>query len=156
MRGDRAVYTPQAVVNGTAHVLGSDKQAIERAVKHARANAQRPAVPVTLAVADGKIHVDIQAAKQPVQNAEIWLCPMKKKVPVVIGRGENRGQSITYTNVVRGWIKLGEWKGEALQLSKPLSELPAGTEFDSFAVLVQGGRQDAPGNVYGAASASLK
>jgi hypothetical protein len=155
-RGDRAVYTPQAVVNGATHVLGSDKQAIERAVKHARANAHRPAVPVTLSVADGKIHVDIQAAKQPVQNAEIWLCPMKKKVPVVIGRGENRGQSITYTNVVRGWIKLGEWKGEALQLSKPLSELPAGTEFDSFAVLVQGGRQDAPGNVYGAASASLK
>ena len=32
-RGDRAVYTPQVVINGIAHVLGSDKGAIERAVK---------------------------------------------------------------------------------------------------------------------------
>ena len=31
-RGDREVYTPQVVVNGTAHVLGSDKAAIERAI----------------------------------------------------------------------------------------------------------------------------
>src|SRR5215207_5186973 len=32
-RGDRAVYTPQIVINGVAHVLGSDKGAIDRAVK---------------------------------------------------------------------------------------------------------------------------
>ena len=31
-RGDREVYTPQVVVNGIAHVLGSDKAAIERAI----------------------------------------------------------------------------------------------------------------------------
>ena len=31
-RGDREVYTPQVVVNGVAHVLGSDKAAIERAI----------------------------------------------------------------------------------------------------------------------------
>ena len=29
-RGDREVYTPQVVVNGVAHVLGSDKDAIEQ------------------------------------------------------------------------------------------------------------------------------
>jgi hypothetical protein len=155
-RGDRAVYTPQAVINGTTHVLGSDKHAIERAVKQARANAQRASVPMTVSVADGKINVDIAAGKPPSQAAEIWLCPMKKQVPVSIGRGENRGQSIVYTNVVRGWIKLGEWKGEALQVSKPLSELPNGIDVDSVAVLVQGGKQDQPGNVYGAATASLK
>jgi len=28
-RGDREVYTPQVVVNGTIHTLGSDKDAIE-------------------------------------------------------------------------------------------------------------------------------
>ena len=31
-RGDREVYTPQVVVNGVVHVLGSDKAAIERAI----------------------------------------------------------------------------------------------------------------------------
>src|SRR5271166_6324501 len=32
MRGDREVYTPQIVVNGLTHVLGSDHTAVERAI----------------------------------------------------------------------------------------------------------------------------
>ena len=32
-RGDGQVYTPQAVINGASHVVGSDKVEIERAVK---------------------------------------------------------------------------------------------------------------------------
>ncbi len=39
-----AVYTPQVVINGTAHVLGSDKAAIERAVKRARRMQLRLAI----------------------------------------------------------------------------------------------------------------
>ena len=35
-RGDREVYTPQVVVNGAVHVLGSDKAAIERAIAQTR------------------------------------------------------------------------------------------------------------------------
>src|ERR1035441_5578212 len=31
-RGDREVYTPQVVVNGVVHVLGSDKAGIEKAI----------------------------------------------------------------------------------------------------------------------------
>lgn len=152
-RGDRAVYTPQVVINGATHVLGSDRQAIEQAVKHAREMMQ---VPVQLTVADGKIHVDIGAAKHVGQSAEVWLCPVARAIPVKIGRGENRGQHITYTNVVRGWVKLGEWKGDEMRLSKSVSEISAKGKFDSVAVLVQSGKVDAPGAVHGAATASLK
>src|SRR4051812_44175949 len=35
-RGDREVYTPQVVVNGVMHVLGSDKDAIEHAIAQTR------------------------------------------------------------------------------------------------------------------------
>src|SRR6185295_2227791 len=35
-RGDRQVYTPQAVVDGAVHTLGSDKAAIERAIRNTR------------------------------------------------------------------------------------------------------------------------
>ena len=38
---------------------------------------------------------------------------MTKAVPVAIGRGENSGQTITYNNVVRRWMKLGDWNGKA-------------------------------------------
>src|SRR5262249_38718848 len=40
-RGDRQVYTPQAVVNGAAHALGSDRAAIERAITQTN---QKPGV----------------------------------------------------------------------------------------------------------------
>ncbi len=156
VRGDRAVYTPQVVINGTTHVLGSDKNAIERAVKQARTNPQRQQLPVKLTIADGKINVSIAAANQPGQSGEVWLCPLAKAVPVEIGRGENRGHKVTYTNVVRGWVKLGDWKGEELVLSKPVSEILAKGQFDAVAILVQAGKPDAPGSVYGAATASLQ
>src|ERR1700742_4465880 len=32
MRGDREVYTPQVVVNGKIHAIGSDRDSIERAI----------------------------------------------------------------------------------------------------------------------------
>ena len=32
MRGDREVYTPQVVVNGAMHVIGSDRAGIESAI----------------------------------------------------------------------------------------------------------------------------
>src|SRR5580704_15207858 len=32
VRGDRQVYTPQMVINGATHALGSDRAAVERAI----------------------------------------------------------------------------------------------------------------------------
>src|SRR5436309_7831167 len=52
VRGDREVYTPQVVVNGVTHVIGSDKQAIESAVAQTRKQAGTLSVPVALSVAD--------------------------------------------------------------------------------------------------------
>ena len=81
-RGDREVYTPQVVVNGVVHVLGSDKSAIENAI--ARRGAIRRARCPSMTVADGKVTVNVPAAQQ----REVWLCPISKKVSVQIGRGE--------------------------------------------------------------------
>ena len=46
-RGDREVYTPQVVVNGIVHVLGSDKAAIEHAIAQTRRSAEPLTLPVT-------------------------------------------------------------------------------------------------------------
>ena len=52
-RGDRQVYTPQAVVNGVVHVVGSDRAAIDRAIAQSRGDPSTMAVTVTLSDADG-------------------------------------------------------------------------------------------------------
>jgi len=61
-RGDREVYTPQVVVNGITHVLGSDEGAIERAIAQTRKTAAPLTLPVTIAVAGGKVMVNVPAA----------------------------------------------------------------------------------------------
>ena len=149
VRGDREVYTPQAVINGAAHVLGSDRAAIEAVIKKTRQQASVLSVPVELSLSSEKLDVTLAAAREPT-NAEVWLCSIAKAVPVAIGRGENRGHTITYHNVVRQWIKLGPWSGAAQTFSVPKGEFKR-DGVDAVAVLVQGGTSDSPGAMLGAA-----
>src|SRR5271166_6724750 len=52
VRGDGQVYTPQAVVNGSIHALGSDKVAIEQAIAKSRKSGAMSVSPVMLAARD--------------------------------------------------------------------------------------------------------
>jgi len=152
-RGDRRVYTPQMVVNGAVHALGSDKAAIELAIAASRHKNGVMSVPVKISIADGKLVVSVSAAKSGAGG--VWLCPVTRAVPVKIARGENRGRTITYHNVVRRWIKLGDWTGKAQTWSLPVADFKAGSA-DDAAVIVQSGGRDRPGAIYGAAIASLR
>ena len=151
-RGDRNVYTPQAVVNGTVQVIGSDKAAIDAAIAKSRSAAP---LPVTLKIEDGKVLVTLPAAMDDRKSAEVWLCPVSSKVSVAVGRGENSGRNLTYTNVVRRWIKLGDWNGEAKTFTASLADVRGG-DVDRVAVVLQSGAVAKPGPMLGAAVATLK
>ena len=72
-----------------------------------------------------------------------------------IGRGENSGHTITYTNVVRRWIKLGDWTGKAETFNVPVKDVQTGG-IDSAAVVVQSGVASAPKLMLGAAQIALQ
>src|SRR5581483_11984051 len=112
MRGESGIYTPQIVVNGRTPALGSDKAEIERAIQQTKANPDTLSLPVSLSVTDGQLTVSAPA-KDKSPAGEVWLCPISKTVQVPIGRGENHGRTLTYYNVVRRWVKLGDWNGTA-------------------------------------------
>jgi hypothetical protein len=152
-RGDREVYTPQAVVNGMKAVVGSDKAAIEKAILQTHEKAAPLVVPVTLTITDGKISADVSAADGQ-REAEVWLCPITRKISVAIGRGENSGRTLTYYNVVREWVKLGDWDGSAKKFSIPVSQVST-DDINSLAVLVQSGAATKPGVMLGAAQIDL-
>jgi hypothetical protein len=155
-RGDREVYTPQVVVNGVVHALGSDKAAIEKAIAQTRRNSAVLALPVRIAVSDGKVTVNVPSAKDEHRSGEVWLCPVTSKVSVDIGRGENHDRTLAYHNVVRRWVKLGDWSGKSESFSVPLSDLPKGDyalkDIDRLDVVVQSGAAAKPGLMLGAAS----
>ena len=152
-RGDREVYTPQVVVNGAVHVLGSDHSAIELAVRRTRQQTPALSIPVNLSVHNEHVEVTVTAGNEP-GSAEVWLCELAKAVPVAIARGENRGRTITYHNVVRKWVKLGAWTGAAQTWSVPKGELES--DVDTIAVLVQAGSIESPGLVLGAAAMPIR
>ena len=79
---------------------------------------------------------------------------MSKQVPITISRGENRGQQITYHNVVRNVLKVGDWNGKAGSWNVPLENITR-DGVDAAAVYVQDGNRDKPGAMLGAAFTSL-
>jgi len=141
-------------------VLGSDRVAIEKAIAQTRSTAAPLTLAVTMTVADGKVTVNVPAATDDQRSGEVWLCPITSKTPVAIGRGENNGRTLTYTNVVRRWVKLGDWNGNAATYSVPVADLPDAdyslTDVDQLAVIVQNGVVAKPGLMLGAATASLR
>jgi hypothetical protein len=154
-RGDRQVYTPQAVIDGAVHALGSDKSAIERAIRQTRERQAALELPVTLVRTGDTLTVTVPAAKDANHQAEVWLCPITKSVLVRIGRGENGGRSISYSNVVRRWIKLGDWTGTTETFKVPIKDFQTGS-IDSVAVMVQSGVASAPKLMLGAAQIAIR
>jgi hypothetical protein len=153
VRGDREVYTPQVVVNGSVHALGSDKEAIEAAIASSHKNGMTLSLPVTMTIADGRLLVSVPGGGDAHSLAEVWICGLVKAATVAIGRGENRGKTITYHNVAQHWVKLGTWTGKGESWSMPTQEFEEGV--DEAAVMVQSGTVDKPSAMYGAAVTAL-
>jgi hypothetical protein len=157
-RGDRAVYTPQVVVNGVVHALGSDRAAIEKAIETSRANGDVLSIPVSLTIQSGRVTVALPQSDKVEGLAQIWLCPVTNKIAVNIQHGENSGHELNYYDVVRRWVKLGQWSGKAESFSMTVDDVVKGIggEVDRIAVLVQKQPDGKPGPMLGAAEASLK
>ena len=156
MRGDRDVYTPQAVINGQEHVVGSDRASIEGAIDDTKKHDAVMSVPVSMTLSGKQLNVSVAASRPgaAVSHGEVWICAISKAVPISIGRGENRGREITYHNVVRNVLKVGDWNGTAGNWSVPLENISR-EGVDAAAVYVQDGNRDKPGPMLGAAFTSL-
>lgn len=158
-RGDRQVYTPQMVVNGVAHAVGSDRVAVERAVTRSGAQFGVLSVPVTITTSGDAMTIALPAQQtslvSPEAPATIMLLGVAAQASVEIVRGENRGANVVYRNVVRSHAVIGEWSGEARTFTvSRLDRLAPGCE--RAVVLVQVGQTRRPGAVLGAAMARFQ
>jgi hypothetical protein len=147
VRGDRQVYTPQVVVNGAAHAVGSDRAAIDKAILATKQQASVLSVDIRIEKADGTLKVVLPASSGA--YGQVWVLPMVKERAVQIGRGENTGRSVTYANVVRGVTRVGSWDGVAQTIAIPAEAVPA--ESEGLVVLLQSGSDKKPGQIIGAA-----
>jgi len=131
------VYTPEAVVDGAASMVGSDQSAVTNAIQSAQA-AQTPDIPVSVS---GTSMVTVKVGDGS-GNATVWLFGFDAMHTTQIGGGENGGATLKEVNVVRSISSLGGWAGTAMTYTMPK---PAG---EHMAVLLQ----QADGTILGAGS----
>jgi hypothetical protein len=141
----RGVYTPQAIIEGTHDVIGSNRPAIEQALLTAPSR-----LPVGLRVHDGRVDVDVPA-RQHEPAGEVVLVSYLRSAVSPIGRGENAGRTIQESNIVRNILSLGPWSGSAQTWQVRVDSLP--TDATDVAVLVQ---ERAQGAMIGAAHVALR
>ncbi len=147
LRGDRQVYTPQIIVNGTTSTTGSDRVEIDRVI--AGEPGQTTALPVTIAASerDGIVTVEVNGAAEH-QATPVWVLPVRKTQTVEISRGENKGRKVTYANVVRAIVRVGDWRGGTARFEVPLGTAQA--DGDGYVVLLQSAVKNKPGVILGA------
>ena len=135
-RGDRDVYTPQMVVNGLTHVVGSRHEEIESALAKTGRLLDPVTVPITVRLQNDMVEIETGAAPagSTYRMGQIFVVCYESSVDVAIRRGENTGRSISYTNVVREWLPAGKWKGEPARFK---FKIPRTESFDAIAVLLQ-------------------
>lgn len=135
-RGDGAVYTPQIVVNGRAHAVGSNRRAVSNLIKQAR-GAQAAAPEITLRQSKEALVIRVgEANANGRAKATIYVAGVQPRATIAIKRGENRGRKITYANVVRKLVPVGMWDGTEKEIRVDPATVMGG-EVTSCAVLLQ-------------------
>jgi hypothetical protein len=108
-----------------------------------------------LTVGDGRLNIAVPDLVDAHIGGEVWLVGVMKAATIAIARGENKGRTITYHNVARRWIKVGDWTGKANSWSIPVQTLKA-ANVDEAAVLVQSGTTEKPKAILGASLAGIQ
>lgn len=122
-RGDGAVYTPQIVLNGRVHVPGTKRHKIEGLIRGAE-QSEDELLPYSVTVARKGDHLKIslgaEAARNPEKTLTVWVASVRPEASVKVKRGENRGETLTYFNVVRSLAPVGMWSGANDTFDVPL------------------------------------
>ena len=129
--GRNGVYTPQAVVNGRSGVVGSRESDLRSLI----ANAAPASAKIDVqARADGGYTVSVSGSASG--NANITLVALDRTETVDVGRGENRGRTLTYHNVLRDEERIGSWSGGKVDFTIEAADMKV-PGANRYAVIVQ-------------------
>ena len=109
--GKNTIYTPQMVIGGRDHVIGSRPMKISRLLqRHAARDAH---VNVVAKRVGDQISIEATTSGATAVPAVVDLVTYLPESTVDVLRGENAGRTLTYHNIVRDWTRLGSWNGKS-------------------------------------------
>lgn len=144
--GARHVYTPQMIIQGVTHAVGSREADLRHAMEIA---FKTPRMPISATMDDsGRLVVHVPKARGHVsaQFARVIVVGYDDFHETPIKRGENAGKTLGYYNVVRSMDEIGVWEGDAVTLTAMMPD--AANAGGGCVVLVQ---SEADGRILGAA-----
>ncbi|HEY3653892.1 MAG TPA: DUF1223 domain-containing protein [Steroidobacteraceae bacterium] len=130
-----SVYTPQAVIDGSRDIVGSQRAAVMAAV-----SGRRDGVAASVSVSGGTIQIHVGAGSDAA-TADVLLVGYLREATTPIGRGENSGRTLKESNIVLWLHELGRWNGKPREFEMSVSRLPENVT--DIAVLVQSADQGA-------------
>jgi hypothetical protein len=143
----RYEYTPFMVVGGGAHVVGSERNEIERRIRLDRKlAADHPRLDLEMTKDAAVIVVD---GNGPAGIFDVILAAFDSRHETVVTAGENRGKTLVNVNVVRNFKRVAQWAGDPVTVTIPLSRM---TGDGGCAVLLQ---RTGGGPIVAAASADF-
>ena len=140
-----SVYTPQAVIDGSRDVVGSQRGAVMQAVA-----GRRDGIQTSVSVSDGTIQIHVGAGSDAV-SADVLLVGYLREATTSIGRGENSGRTVKESNIVLSMDDLGRWNGKPHEFQLSVGRLARNVT--DIAVLVQSAGQ---GAILGAVAQPLR
>ncbi len=106
---ERTIYTPQMVIGGKDHVVGSKPMKIANLLrKHGTGKAL---VNVKARRSGNTILIEATPNATLPGGTVVDIVTYAPKATVKIRKGENAGRTITYHNIVESWSRLGTWNG---------------------------------------------
>jgi len=148
--GERQIYTPQAIINGRKHVVGSKERQLRAMINGFSGTANGLSVPIEATFSSGAMNIKV-AANEAATDATLWIVYFDNRIVVDVKRGENSGKKLAYSNIVRDVQMVGMMKGNGIQMSLPLSEMKRKGTQSCALILQKTTKQGTPGPIIGAA-----
>ena len=128
--GKRMVYTPQMVIAGQDHVVGTKPAEVRRLIK-THSNTLDP-VKLSVTRKGDRLEIMAEPLKEGLGRMVVQMVRFKDGQTVRIKRGENAGRDLAYHNIVTDWVVLKEWNGRS-----PLSISTKFTGDDDCVIIIQ-------------------
>ncbi|MFK7835456.1 MAG: DUF1223 domain-containing protein [Sulfitobacter sp.] len=107
----RSIYTPEMVVNGSTDIVGAKPMKLAEAIAD---HARRPSkVALDLSRAGETLNISASVLAQVDGPMTVHMLRYTPRQQTKIKRGENRGKTLDYANVVHDWTVLADWDGRA-------------------------------------------
>lgn len=150
--GTNGIYTPQVIINGREHTIGSETQKIRDRLAELKGSPEGLTVPVSVKRSDpDRLIIKLGDGRKSDRPVHVLLVYFEGEKTITIDKGENTGKTVTYANVVRAVETVGMWDGVSQQIDIPLSALAIKKAAGCAVLLQEMVGDDRPGPIIGAA-----